>query len=1427
MVSNTRLASISLLLAAVSSLWAGKQFPAGPSDVIIPDQLIVRFKAGVNPVPVLARIAPQAVATLVSKHSNTHLLHIPAAQRENIASALAAAAETEYIEPNRVRTINVGSPNDPSYSSQWALATIHALQAWSYVPDQYLTSAVATSSRVKIAVLDTGADCTHPDFKNAGGTSTDSASGGQLSFTLSQAIVPTTVASATCPWQDDHYHGTHTAGTIAAATHNGAGVASIGYPVQLLIYKVLDNTGSGSDSGIATAIESATDAGAQVISMSLGGAGYSQSLQSAIDYAWEHNVVVVAAAGNTGSNALTYPGAANHAVGVAATDTVNARASFSTYGNWVKIAAPGVNILSTFPSYANPSGVLNYGTLSGTSMATPHVAGVAGLLAVANPGLSAAAIIQRLQQSAQLSGGGWNQYLGYGVLDAAAAVSGATGSAATGSLTGQVVDANALPIGSITLSANGQSFTTASDGLFRIANLPPGGYTLTATGGSLPAVSMQTSVVSGADSLLTVTMGVPTGEFTGSVTHNASAVAGVTVEAISGGVVQAAATTDANGRYALYVAPGTYDLTTSANGSINTTVAGRSVVAGAVTTVDLAISIRGSISGVVQDSSGAVVANAAVDVSGSFTAGATTNMNGSFTTVGLPSGTYAVKASAPGYTSTTLTGVVVSADTSTPVTLVFVLPVPVITGVAPSGVTNTTATITWTTNRAATSQAQYGTTSAYGSTTPLDSTLVTSHSVALSNLAPATTYHYQVSSRDARGLVGASGDLTFTTLASGGTQLLFQAHMDASEVSGTVNGSSVNPAVAPSGMAGRVVVNGAGSVNYAPAQSGNGAYFLNCCTNTNNAYYQFTGSGIGNSFNVAQGQVTFYIKSRYSFAQRQSSAASPRYSFDVRDASGHQFYFLTQIVSSRLQFSYAAGASAQYYYVPAGNEDTLFGGGVLLKVALAWNSTAGTMTLSLNDTPVKTTAYTKSAPNWTSASTFDLGAYEYLSYGGYDVLDDILDEFTVTGPAAKTDSTPPSVSMTAPAAGATVSGVVAVSANATDNVGVSSVQFKLDGANLGAPVTTGGPAYSLNWDTTGAPNGSHTLSAVAADAAGNTAAAGAVTVRVGNVSPPPVISAVSAGSVSSTGVTITWTTDKSADSQVVYGLAATYGSTSALNSTMVTSHSVPLSGLSASTTYHYQVLSRDAQGNLSSSADFTFTTAAPATGPQPLLLLHADASEVSGVSNGSVVTPAVAPAGFSGSVVVKGTGSVNYAPAQSGNGVYFLSCCSTNNTNTGYYKFTGSTIGSIFNAAQGQVTFYLKSRYSWAQRQAAGATTVRYAFDVRDANGHQFYFLSQVLSGRLEFSYSAGGNAQYYYVQAGSEDALFGSGVILKITLAWDSTAGTMSLSLNDAGVRTTAYAKPALNWTSASTFDLGAYEYLSYGGYYVMDDIVDEFTVR
>jgi hypothetical protein len=185
------------------------------------------------------------------------------------------------------------------------------------------------------------------------------------------------------------------------------------------------------------------------------------------------------------------------------------------------------------------------------------------------------------------------------------------------------------------------------------------------------------------------------------------------------------------------------------------------------------------------------------------------------------------------------------------------------------------------------------------------------------------------------------------------------------------------------------------------------------------------------------------------------------------------------------------------------------------------------------------------------------------------------------------DTTPPVIALAEPLPGTTVSGTVTVSATATDNVAVTGVQFKLDGANLGAEDTI--PPHSFSWNTATAIGGSHTLSAVARDAAGNQTTSATVSVTIADTT-PPVVSGVIVSLLTSSTAGITWTTNEPSDSQVEYGLTTNYGSATPVAGSLVTAHAVTLNGLAAGTTYHYRVKSRDASTNLATSGDFTFSS---------------------------------------------------------------------------------------------------------------------------------------------------------------------------------------------------------------------------------------------
>jgi len=593
--------------------------------------------------------------TAVRQDANIHLVQLPHGMPLGISSQLAALPGVIYVEPNRIRKSQSLTPNDPQLNAQWALRNVQAMQAWGVAPDGFLAGAVAETGRVRIAVLDTGVDCTHPDFVNAGGSSTDTAAGGQLNWSVSKAYY-TTTAPTPCPWGDDFGHGTHVAGIIAAAANNGQGVAGVAYPVEILVYKVLDSTGSGTDGRISQAIVDAANNGASVISLSLGAPGYSQTLQSAINYAWQKNALVVAAAGNNSSPGLFFPAGANYAMGVAATDSNDTMAGFSNYGLAVAVGAPGVSILSTAPTYVTPLGATAYAQLSGTSMSAPHVSAEAGMIFGASPNMTAATARMLIEESADNinAGGQAGAQLGYGRINLWRALTGNLRPSSLGGITGQVVDVNGNPISTATISVAGQSTTVLPDAAtFRFYGLSAGSYTATVSATGFQTRTFQVNVASGADTNFTPVLGGTLAQFSGIVTDNGQPIAGAVVEALSNGLVQATAVTAPNGAYTLYVQPGSYGLRTSGLYHITTTLSGQSVVASGNTVVTLSLPAMGTIAGTVTLPNGAAAAGAAISINGSRSTTATTDNNGHYSSIGLPAGGYTITASESGQTNVT------------------------------------------------------------------------------------------------------------------------------------------------------------------------------------------------------------------------------------------------------------------------------------------------------------------------------------------------------------------------------------------------------------------------------------------------------------------------------------------------------------------------------------------------------------------------------------------------------------------------------------------------------------------------------------------------------------------------------------------------------------------------------------------------------
>ncbi|MFD1778409.1 S8 family serine peptidase [Fredinandcohnia salidurans] len=275
-------------------------------------------------------------------------------------------------------------------NQKWHYDMIKAPQAWSVTNG---------SSAVKIAVLDTGIDHNHPSLANFVNTS------------LGRTFVGGTT-------MDVQGHGTHVAGTIASY----GSVSGVMQNATLIPVKVLGDDGSGSLYGITQGILYAANIDADVINMSLGGGGYNQSMDEAVQTATSQGTIVVAASGNDGASSISYPAAYSSVIAVGSVTSNRTRSSFSNYGSGLELMAPGSNIYSTYPNS-------RYTTLSGTSMATPHVAGVAGLIRAANPNISVSQARQILRDTAQEAGSS-TQY-GYGIVDAHAAVVAASGGGGT------------------------------------------------------------------------------------------------------------------------------------------------------------------------------------------------------------------------------------------------------------------------------------------------------------------------------------------------------------------------------------------------------------------------------------------------------------------------------------------------------------------------------------------------------------------------------------------------------------------------------------------------------------------------------------------------------------------------------------------------------------------------------------------------------------------------------------------------------------------------------------------------------------------------------------------------------------------------------------------------------------------------------------
>jgi serine protease len=338
-----------------------------------------------------------------TSHDKLEVADVPPANEAAAIDALLGDPRVEHVEPMALYRASF-VPNDPLYvSKQWHLQRVGAEAAWHY----------SCGRGVTVAVVDTGIACFDkgPFSRGTDLAGTRCEGGWNFVDDSSEAY-------------DDHGHGTHVAGTIAQTTNNGVGTAGLAFCARLMPIKVLSKQGFGTVANVAEGIRYAADEGAQVINLSLGGPIKSGILEDAVKHALAKGVVIVAAAGNSGGS-VGWPAAYPGVMAVSATDSNDKIAWFSSRGPEVAIAAPGVGVTQQTVCNGGRDKCEVFGTFNGTSMASPHVAGVAAMVEAL--GVTDVASVRRALESTarrpEVPGNDDKSLLGAGILDAAAAVS--------------------------------------------------------------------------------------------------------------------------------------------------------------------------------------------------------------------------------------------------------------------------------------------------------------------------------------------------------------------------------------------------------------------------------------------------------------------------------------------------------------------------------------------------------------------------------------------------------------------------------------------------------------------------------------------------------------------------------------------------------------------------------------------------------------------------------------------------------------------------------------------------------------------------------------------------------------------------------------------------------------------------------------------
>jgi subtilisin family serine protease len=426
-LSTAALLAITLAVALILMTRSGDLQPTAahaPAPSYAPGRILVKWDRGTDHTTKLSlRDKVHASRVDVLEDLDVKVWRVPQGTEQAAVAALRNNPHVAFAERDAIVSTE-SVPNDPWWPNEWGPVRVHAAQAW---------DTTTGSPSVVVAVLDTGVDASQPDLEGA--------------LVAGRDIVNNDADPA-----DDHGHGTYVAGIVGARSNNGIGVTSYCWSCSVMPVKVLAADGTGSMSNVASGITWAADHGARVINMSLGSTSANSTLAAAVTYAQGKGAVLVASAGNYGSTTPVYPAAYDGVIGVAGTDGTDNLYSWSSYGSWVEVSAPGINMTTGRNGW--------YGDFAGTSSAAPVVAGLAGLVLSAAPTASAAQVTAALTSTAAPIGSS----VRYGRVDAAAAVAAVSGGPAPTPSPSPTTSPS--PVGSVTFSGSlNQKQTSRSFGL--------------------------------------------------------------------------------------------------------------------------------------------------------------------------------------------------------------------------------------------------------------------------------------------------------------------------------------------------------------------------------------------------------------------------------------------------------------------------------------------------------------------------------------------------------------------------------------------------------------------------------------------------------------------------------------------------------------------------------------------------------------------------------------------------------------------------------------------------------------------------------------------------------------------------------------------------------------------------------------------------